>query len=222
MRLATGKRIGQSGHELGLTVVFSFILHVLVLAASVIVVHSTPKFFVPPAYHVNLVDQPAEALSPLPETPPVPAEPPAKKAEPKAATAAPKAKSTAMPELASKPAKKEPEGADESRDEGRRRASVAVAAPQEFRSPSYVALVLDKIKRNWNPTPGAVELKAKVRFTIHRSGRVIAFDLDEASGNFYFDQAAMRAISASSPFPPFPDGVFSMSEEFIADLIPAE
>jgi protein TonB len=223
MRLATGKRIGQSGRELGLTVVFSFIVHALAFAASLIVMHATPKYSVPPAYHVNLVDQPAESLAPFPETPPQPPEPPAKKAEPKAATAAPKAKSPAMPELASKPAKKEPAGEpDDSRKAGRRRESVAVATPQGFTFPPYLFMIRDKIERNWNPPPGAVEVKAKVVFAVHRSGRVLTADLAEASGNFYFDQAAMRAVLQSGPFPPFPEGLYSEQMVFSVDLMESE
>jgi TonB family protein len=212
MRLVTGKRIGQSRPELRRAVLFSFIIHALTIVATLILFKTSPKFYVPPAYHVDLVGsvEPTEIVSEqAPALPPPPE--PAPKVEAKSKPSPPKPE--AMPEL---------KGREPAAPARSARQAVAVAAPQEFRSPSYVALVLDKIKRNWNPTPGAVELKAKVIFTIHRSGRVIKLDLAESSGNFYFDQAAMRAVSASSPLPPFPDGVFSMSEEFIADLMPEE
>ena len=59
-------------------------------------------------------------------------------------------------------------------------------------------------------------------FRISRSGRVTYSDLQEPSGNFYFDQAAMRAILSSSPFPPLPEGYFKDSMEFSVDLVPRE
>jgi TonB family protein len=46
--------------------------------------------------------------------------------------------------------------------------------------------------------------------------------LTESSGNFYFDQAAMRAILSSSPFPPLPEGFFKDSEVFSVDLVERE
>jgi len=62
----------------------------------------------------------------------------------------------------------------------------------------------------------------KVVFRVLRSGRVGEAKLQEASGNFYFDQAAMRAILASSPFPPLPEGFFKEYETFSVDLMEKE
>jgi TonB family protein len=53
-------------------------------------------------------------------------------------------------------------------------------------------------------------------------GRVGEAKLVESSGNFYFDQAAMRAILASSPFPPLPEGFFKEYETFSVDLMEKE
>jgi TonB family protein len=85
-----------------------------------------------------------------------------------------------------------------------------------------VAIVRDKVERNWNPPPGAKGAKVKVVFRILRSGRVGDSRLTESSGNFYFDQAAMRAILSSSPFPPLPEGFFKDSEVFSVDLVERE
>jgi TonB family protein len=102
---------------------------------------------------------------------------------------------------------------------------VVVASASGTRDPkfdSYLPRVFVKLEQNWNPPPGVKGAKAKVLFTILRSGRVGDFKLLESSGNFYFDQAAMRTILASSPFPPLPEGFFKDSESFIADLMEKE
>jgi len=46
--------------------------------------------------------------------------------------------------------------------------------------------------------------------------------LEESSGNFYFDQAAMRAILSSSPFPPLPDDFSQEFALFSVDLMENE
>jgi len=131
-----------------------------------------------------------------------------------------------MPELGTKPAKKaveEAEPAHPSAATEKKQDSVAVASTtQEFQFPPYLLIVRDKVERNWNPPPGAKGAKVKVAFRVLRSGRVGEAKLQESSGNFYFDQAAMRAILASSPFPPLPEGFFKEFETFSVDLMEKE
>ena len=129
-----------------------------------------------------------------------------------------------MPELdAKKPVKAPVEEVATPAPAGRKQESVAVASTTgEFQFPPYLAIVRDKVERNWNPPPGAKGAKVKVVFRVLRSGRVGESKLQEASGNFYFDQAAMRAILASSPFPPLPEGFFKEYETFSVDLMEKE
>jgi protein TonB len=224
MRLVTGKKIGQSGQELLLAIVFSCVIHLIILFTTIFLYrHVTMKYAVPPAYQVALVDQPSDVPLAVPPSPqPLPPPPKVKAPQKKAA---PKSVPEAIPELDARKRR-----GDELREElpeepGAQPApqgGVAVSAGQDFRFPPYLAIIRDKIVRNWNPPPGAVEMKARVQFTIHRSGRVLDAKLEAGSGNFYFDQAAMRAVLASSPFPPLPEGVFSMSEVFSVDLLPKE
>jgi len=243
MKLLTGKRIGQSGGELRRAVLFSFISHVIFFFAVLfLVVQGSPRFVVPPSYRVKLVDLPPNAAN-LPPTmseqvahAPAPvvkpqAMPTAKAAPAKAgvrpAPSLPAAvRKDAMPELDTKPAKKaveEAEPAQPSAAAGMKQESVAVASTtQEFQFPPYLLIVRDKVERNWNPPPGAKGTKVKVTFRILRSGRVGEANLQESSGSFYFDQAAMRAILASSPFPPLPEGFFKDYETFSVDLMEKE
>lgn len=224
MRALFGKRIGQSGQELVPAVFFSFVLHVLFFfTALVLYGRVTPRIHVPPFYNVTLVEETLE----LPEIQPTP--PPAPKIEEKPrekqVEARKEVKKTpdkeAMPELQKKKDKPEKDE-DRPAEPARKQEAVTVATAQEFKFPPYLALIRDKIERNWNPPPGARGTRAKVTFTIYRSGRVADASLAEGSGNFYFDQAAMRAILASSPFPPLPEGFFREYEVFSVDLMEHE
>ena len=93
---------------------------------------------------------------------------------------------------------------------------------QEFKFPPYLAIIREKIEQNWNPPPSTKNVKVKVLFKILRSGSVGETKLEESSGNFYFDQAAMRAILLSNPFPPLPEGFYKDYEVFSVDLMEKE
>jgi TonB family protein len=226
-----GKKIGQSGNELILAVFFSFFLHAALVAIALFLYMAvTPKINVPPFYQVKLVGLPAES-------PPVPAEETqkaeskpqqlAKKTAPKPTKAVPP--KAAMPELLQqKPKPSKPETAQEEQEPvssapvkaGGKSEGVAVSAGSEdFKFPPYLAIIRDKIERHWNPPPGTVQgAKAKIQFTVLRSGRVGEVKLQDSSGNFYFDQAAMRAILQSSPFPAMPEEFYKDYALFSVDM----
>lgn len=251
MRLLTGKKIGQSGSELGLAVVFSFFLHVLVISAAIFLYFvRVPRAHIPLSYQVKLVGLPA-AASPEPvqqAAPPSPrTEAPKKevhKAEaPKSkASGGTKAVSTvkaapkkgAMPELAgqkSKPAIEQPnpsetpaakqQQAPAASAGGAKAENIAVATPQQdFKFAWYLVAVRDRIGQNWRPPPDAPDAKARVIFSINRSGWVegVNLDAEHSMGTFGFKQAAIRAIRSSNPFPPLPEDFAKQSQEFSVDL----
>jgi TonB family protein len=242
MKLLSGKRIGQSGGELSRAILFSSISHVIFFSLVLfLVAQGPPRFVVPPSYRVKLVDLPRDAAN-LPPTmseqaaqPPAPvvktqAKPMVKalgKTVPKAAAPRPSAVSKqAMPELDAKKIDKkaaEEPVAGRSAELPKKQESVAVASTtSEFQFPPYLLIVRDKVERNWSPPPGVKGAKVNVTFRVLRSGRVGEAKLQESSGNFYFDQAAMRAILASSPFPPLPEGFFKEYETFSVDLMEKE
>lgn len=71
----------------------------------------------------------------------------------------------------------------------------------------YIGIVWSKIQKNWTLPPtlmpkGNIETIIAVR--IARSGGVERVDFEKHSGNRYFDDAALKAVKKSSPFPPFP------------------
>ena len=243
MKLLTGTRIGQSSGELAAAVIFSFFIHcIMSIAAIYLVVQGVPRVLVPPSYRVKLVDLPPDTAN-LPPTMSEQASPPAApvikpqakqkikapaKAAARPAPPRPSAVSkNALPELdAKKPATKPAEEtapAQSPTTGAKTQESVAVASTtSEFQFPPYLAIVRDKVERNWSPPPGVKGARVKVMFKVLRTGRVGEAKLAESSGNFYFDQAAMRAILASSPFPQLPEGFFNEYETFSVDLMEKE
>jgi TonB family protein len=196
---------------------------------------------------VKLVGQPAD-LSQAPRgeaPPPAPKEEKkpartktgqkAKKAAPKPSKGSPK--KGAMPELDQrKPKPEQPEQAkqapaeqgaapaDAAKQEGKAEGVAVSPTSEEFKFPFYLATIRQNIERNWNPPPGVKGINAKVQFTILRSGWVVKSDLKlmASSGNYYFDQAAMRAILQSSPFPQMPEDYPKQSLELSVDLTEQE
>jgi len=251
MRLLSGERIGQSRPELAYTVLFSFFLHVIILSAAIFLhISVTPKRYVPPVYQVKLVGAPVDipqvpSGGPAGRTvPPVPKheEKPAPKkitVPQKVAKAAP-AKG-AMPEL-NQP-KQRPRKEEEAKPEeivkeqpagpiggpsvsgGGMASGVTVATAQpDFKYQYYINTVREKIGQHWRPPPDVKDAKARVIFTVNRSGWVGEVNLDtkNSSGTFGFQQAAVRAIRSSNPFPPLPDEFAKQSLEFSVDLMEKE
>jgi len=250
MRVFSERKIGQSGSKLVLAVFFSFSLHVVFFVAAVTLFSVVrPRFSIPPSYQVKLVGLPSELTSEPQAAPPAAPKPEEKhKKEPasqKAVKASPKQSKTAlkkstMPEFVQKPKKAAPEPVQPEAAHSKPAAGppvpergvakaggaadgVAVGhTSPEFKFPPYVAIVRDKIEQNWNPPPSSKNVKVTVLFKILRSGRVEDPKLKESSGQFYFDQAAIRAILMSNPFPPLPEGFFRDYEEFSVDMVEKE
>jgi TonB family protein len=79
---------------------------------------------------------------------------------------------------------------------------------EEFPFQYYIELFVNKVGNNWkNPVQDPeTSLAAQVYFRISRTGRITGIALKKGSGNFIYDQAAMRAVLASNPLPPLPEG----------------
>jgi protein TonB len=74
--------------------------------------------------------------------------------------------------------------------------------------PFYIKALRRKIDENWSP-PGAGFAQTRatlVVFTIQRDGSVIGTDIEQSSGDAFFDQAAIRSLQRATPFPPLPPG----------------
>jgi TonB family protein len=74
--------------------------------------------------------------------------------------------------------------------------------------PYYMNALKRKINENWSP-PGAGFAEARevlVVFTILRDGSVRGAEVEQSSGDVFYDQAALRSVLRATPFPPLPDG----------------
>lgn len=84
----------------------------------------------------------------------------------------------------------------------------------------YLAMVEDKIDQQWVAPPLIATAPVVVlKFHIARSGEISNIHIDESSGNGHYDSAALRAVHAVNPLPPFPsdisDSFFEVRYQFI-------
>jgi TonB family protein len=71
----------------------------------------------------------------------------------------------------------------------------------------YLATVKRKIATNWRVPGGAGGMtNCRVYFRIRRSGSIESPAVEASSGNFLFDQAALRAVVEANPLPALPGG----------------
>jgi TonB family protein len=105
---------------------------------------------------------------------------------------------------------------------------VTVGTPQQqdfnTKFQYYISIVREKIGQHWRPPPDVKDAKARVIFTVNRSGWVgdVNLDAQHSNGTFGFKQAAVRAIRSSNPFPPLPEEFAKQSLEFSVDLMEKE
>jgi TonB family protein len=67
----------------------------------------------------------------------------------------------------------------------------------------YTRIVAGKVTAAWSAR--ALEGRQPVAvFEIGRDGQIIKMSIEKSSGNPYYDQAALRAITSANPFPPLP------------------
>jgi TonB family protein len=77
-----------------------------------------------------------------------------------------------------------------------------------FPFPHYLALLQFRIENQWQPTYlGQGQFVATVHFVVAKNGKILSVELEQSSGNFAFDQAALRAVHNADPLPTLPEGV---------------
>ncbi len=183
-----------------------------------------------PAYEVQLVSLPVEQ-PPKPRPAPEPARPAPKAPPPAPVKPKPIAKKPAAPPVEKAKPKPEaapaaiPEAAEESADTPEPQRSEPVAKATEpaepgiqlvtplmeavaLKYPYYMNALRRKIDENWSP-PGAGFAEGRevlVVFTILRDGSVSRAEVEQSSGDMFYDQAALRSVLRATPFPPLPEG----------------
>jgi protein TonB len=86
----------------------------------------------------------------------------------------------------------------------------------------YLAVIQNKIERNFRPPPGVRgEIMATIGFVILRDGTVSSITMVQSSNNLLIDQAAERAVRAAGKFPPLPpqyeQGELGINFEFVVN-----
>jgi len=77
----------------------------------------------------------------------------------------------------------------------------------KFKYDYYLNLIRSKIDSRWDqPVAYKNPRQVLVEFIIRRNGRIENIHVKESSGDFFFDQTAVRAVRLSNPFPPLPRG----------------
>jgi TonB family protein len=70
----------------------------------------------------------------------------------------------------------------------------------------YLNRLLVLIESNWFRPPDAPPSRCRVLCRLDRSGRLVEAGIEQPSQTPTFDRAALRAVYASNPFPPLPQG----------------
>lgn len=178
-------------------------LHALAVLAAMLLglVGGARRTPLPPVYQVQLVS--AAELAPQRSRPEPRPEPPVeeeKPPEPEPVEELPEPERPAprRPERTPEPAARP--GPEAARRTGPELPITLEGRPFEF--PWYLEEIYRKVARNWRP-PSAT-LKVTIHFRIDKSGRIEDIEVERSSGNFLFDQAALRAVQAAHPMPPLP------------------
>ena len=76
---------------------------------------------------------------------------------------------------------------------------------------SYAAAIKEKILAQWQYPQRArnmlMEGRLMLMFHLNRQGSLQGIEIENSSGHGILDEEAIRAVSASAPFPPFPEHV---------------
>lgn len=163
----------------------------------------------PNIYRVSLVELPPEETKQDPE--------PAvkKRVEPVVEKRVEKIPEQPRPKKAEKkPEKKEekkkpPEPAEEKPALPTPSGPVTVEA-SDFLFTYYLAMIENRVGSRWSPprgvSGGGLSPVVTIHFIVLKNGRVIDPRVTGSSGVPFFDNAALRAITDSDPFPPLPEG----------------
>ncbi|MFZ3091009.1 MAG: TonB family protein [Nitrospirota bacterium] len=229
--ISIGKH-SRFSREIERMLLLSMALHLLLLGAVIFNQYFSFGFAKIAVYQVTLVDLPhtsdkqSDSLTP-------PVEKKGDKKSEKSSAAKPikkkediRKKEAQVPELKKEekrsptPSRTAEERTGPEKVEGGMSGAVSIAS-DNFKFPYYELSLRNKIERNWSPPP-LIKGSSWVRVVIGRNGRVVTTEIFESSGNTFFDQAALRAIYLSDPFPPLPDNYFGSTLMFKVGLEPKE
>ncbi len=76
------------------------------------------------------------------------------------------------------------------------------------------------VRQGWKWHQPSAELKASVQFSISPSGVISDLTVSRSSGNKYFDESVLRAVSKASPVPPAPPEFYNDFKFVEMDFLP--
>jgi protein TonB len=69
----------------------------------------------------------------------------------------------------------------------------------------YLNLIRFRLQENWQPPPKKRgQMNTTVKFQILKNGSIVDIQLEKSSGQFMFDQAALRSVHLTNPLPALP------------------
>jgi len=116
----------------------------------------------------------------------------------------------------------QPEADNDSKDKTNSAEVRSLPHEDEFYSPNrpsigsenpYLAMVQRRISNEWSAPSISQPMKAVVRFRLEKTGLVSMIEIEESSGNEYFDLAAKRAVMSVCSLPSFPAEI---DEEYLS------
>ncbi len=224
-------RYSRFSSEIERMLLLSFVLHIVLIAVLLFNQYFLFRFAKTTIYEVKLVNLPQSNEMSNTLTPPVDKK--GDKKDEKKVASKPikkkeeiKKKEVKVPEIKKEearspaPSRRTEETSGEKKTAGGISGPVSIAS-DNFKFPYYEISLRNKIERNWSPPP-LIRGSSWVRVVIGRNGKILSTEIIETSGNSFFDQAALRAIYLSDPFPPLPDNYFGSNLMFKVGLEPKE
>ncbi len=215
------KRMRDEGMKLNNMIVFSFLLHALILS---ILFFSpswpTPKWTFGPVYTVDLVSPPSSSVN-LKSTDAISEKKTVKSSKEHSIVMKKRIdKISSIPISEIKTRKKEVSGSVDQAIEGIKKKVLSATeetprpatssgnAEMSMRMKVYYSMIWSRIKEQWALPRGILpdnNLEAIIGAKILRNGKLTDWNFEKKSGNKYFDESVVKAIKKASPFPPLPE-----------------
>lgn len=215
------KRMRDEGMKLNNMIVFSFLLHALILS---ILFFSpswpTPKWTFGPVYTVDLVSPPLNSIN-LKSSSAITDKMKMKSSKEHSIVMkkrVDKISSIPINEIITR--KKEVSGSVDEAIEGIKKKVLSATeetprpatssgnAEMSMRMKVYYSMIWSRIKEQWALPRGILpdnNLEAIIDAKILRNGKLTDWNFEKKSGNKYFDESVVKAIKKASPFPPLPE-----------------
>ncbi len=189
------------------SLIASTIIHLIIIGAAVVWslgFHQWSRKI--DVYQVQLVSMPPPPPKKVTMEESKPKPVPIEKKVPETPVKKPEKVTAKKPEKKKEPVKKKEEQKEIASPGGDKQVKVDT---KDFPFAYYLNLLRYRVQENWNPPYQEIgeerRISAIVGFRVERNGKITGVEIENGSGKFLFDQAALRAVAAAGPLPPLPD-----------------